>query len=194
MVKVAAKKEAKASSSTKQDMQVVAASSSQSMGKNSAQQVTDMLKRLDRGGRPYPLVAYRALKSHQEKRSFAAQLFVDREASFLEVQEKHWNESEETKEVKKGWMYGWDICKLNGVQWSDAPDSSCLKWLQAAVEDCECRDAPDPAFAKMGFKQWYYSKGMADTERHRIGKKVVGSASAKVESEQEFEQLLGSMG
>eukprot|EP00974_Lingulodinium_polyedra_P022784 2201024-Lingulodinium_polyedra.AAC.1 len=34
---------------------------------------------------------------------------------------------------------------------------------------------------------------MADTEKHRVGNKASASALAKVESEQQFEQLLGAM-
>ena len=57
------------------------------MGQNRAQDTMNELKRMEKNGRPYPLMKYKQRKSWQAKREFASKLQLDKTASWLGVEE-----------------------------------------------------------------------------------------------------------
>ena len=48
------------------------------MGKNQAQAVMEKLKAMNKRGRPYPLIAYKACKDWEATRAFASKLIAPR--------------------------------------------------------------------------------------------------------------------
>eukprot|EP00974_Lingulodinium_polyedra_P011975 1156287-Lingulodinium_polyedra.AAC.1 len=64
------------------------------MGRNAAQAAMDQLKRLAKQGRPYLLQAYKEKRTWAEKRDFVQKLAVDKNCTFLEVEEQQWASEE----------------------------------------------------------------------------------------------------
>ena len=182
----------KAIKKEEEELVLTETATSAAMGKQPAQKCMDILKSLSKGGRDYPIKAYKALKSHEEKRNFAKKLFLDRQASFLEAEEAHFTKDEEVGQELKGWMYPWDICRVNGVQWNEE-GGMCAKWLGAVTKSLESRPAPDADLQEAGYKQYYYEKKLEDTKITSSGKQISAKATAKVKDEEEFNEIVASI-
>ena len=87
------------------------------MGRNAAQECMNQLKRLEKGGRPFPLEKYRA-SSTQEKRVMASKLALDKNACWLAAEEKEWNSDVTTDRVLGGWLHKWEVADLNKMKWN----------------------------------------------------------------------------
>ena len=110
------------------------------MGQKGAQETMNQLKRLEASGRPYPLQAYKACKGHQQKREFAQKPSIDKECSFLEIEEKQFMLENESQEKRGGWCYLWDVARPNGISYNGAVDQ--VAFLKTLVKGCPQQEMP----------------------------------------------------
>eukprot|EP00974_Lingulodinium_polyedra_P025536 2470445-Lingulodinium_polyedra.AAC.1 len=158
------------------------AAASTAMGQRNAQSVMDQLKRLEKGGRPYPLTAYKSMKGHQAKRQFAEKLFLDPAASFLSAEEINFQRSTEGTTTKAGWCYLWDVARLNGVEWN--PNSEgIVGFCKMLVAECNTKESPQQSIRDQGWLLYEYSKEMETDITEVSGKKVNLKAEAKIEQD-----------
>lgn len=151
-------------------------------GQRAAQATMDALKRLEKAGRPYPMQAYRALKGHQAKRSFAQRLELDPEASWLSIEEANFASSVENTSTKGGWSYLWDVARLNGVEWNPA-DEKIVDFCKMLVADCPSKESPKPQIKAQGWLLYDYWKDMETEQQESTGKKVTVKAEAELDKE-----------
>jgi len=107
------------------------------MGKNAAQATMNSLKRLEKSGRSFPIQHYKSL-STAGKRDFAAKLEVDKEASFLEIQEQEWVQDQSKTQAASGWCFLWDVARLNGINYTG--EQSQVEFLKTLVKGCDSKD------------------------------------------------------
>eukprot|EP00974_Lingulodinium_polyedra_P101247 9808846-Lingulodinium_polyedra.AAC.1 len=79
---------------------------------------------------------------------------MDPECSFLEAQEANFTSSQTVGTDVDGWMFPWDIAKLNGIMY-DAENEKQAAFIEDLCEGCPSRSPPDhPKLAERGIKQW----------------------------------------
>ena len=162
------------------------------MGKSCAQEAMNQLKRLEKGGRPYPLQHYKQLRSHGDKRDFVQKLMLDLSACFLEAQERHFAETVNENESKTGWCYLWDIARLNGISYAATPEQDAF--LAGLAEGCPTKDPEDGNMRAKLYKMYMYSKKYEGTEKLKSGKRMSVAATAKVQNAEEFQECVNLLG
>eukprot|EP00974_Lingulodinium_polyedra_P029209 2814776-Lingulodinium_polyedra.AAC.1 len=153
------------------------------MGHAGGQATMDQLKRLSKGGRPYPLAHYKSLRTHQAKRSFAEKLSIDPEAAFLSTEEKHYCDSHQQCKTAKGLCYLWDVARLNGVKW-DPTNEDIVKFCKMLVQGCPQQESNVDSIKAEGWLLYEYSKEMEVEAIEKKGKAVSVSAQAQLNSEE----------
>ena len=98
-------------------------------------------------GRPFPLQDYLAQSGWVSKCSWCAKFTVDEECAWLSVQEEDAAKKSASASVASGYMYLWDVAKLNGMVWN-AKDESLMETLLALVEGCATQEADTPGLRK----------------------------------------------
>lgn len=155
------------------------------MGRNQAQQVMDICKRLQKQGKPEALAQYKACRTWSEKREFASRLLVDRSASFLTCTQKTTLDRAEQVTRSSGWVYLWDVARLNGMNYD--PESEAQdKLLGKILAGCQTREPVDPQFQNCGFLQYKYSKEYEQQEKISKTDSLELAASAECAEASDF--------
>lgn len=160
--------------------------------KNPAQACMNQLKRLDACGRPFPLKHYKSLRTHAEKRVFASQLSLDKDASFLETLENEYIDEHDECEDRAGWCFLWDVARLNGISYLGTAAQD--QFLLGLVAGCEEQEPDDANLKRKGYKQFWYEKKYETKAVQKRGKTVHATAKSELKDAKEYEEVLSLMG
>ena len=149
------------------------------MGKNEAQGMMNRLKSLAKAGKQEPLNTYKLSKTQAEKRKFFSTLEIDKDCSFLSVQEEHGLKEAEKAAIAVGWCYLWDVARVNGMQYIPGDETQTV-FLMSLVEGCEQQNADKPSLANKGVKQYWYAKRFGNSLQETNEKNSTLKADAKV--------------
>ncbi len=116
---------------------------------------------------------------------------MDKEAAFLEAQEKEFCKSHDKQESAEGWCFLWDVARLNGIPWVNTPE--CKSFLESLVEGCPSKDPEQENLKALGWKLYEYKKDYEKKHTEQRGRGVQLTASAQVQSPAEFEDCLQMM-
>ncbi len=163
-----------------------------SLGQKGAQAVKGQLRRMASSGWSYPMDKYNSLRGHEAKRQFALRLAMDREGSWLKMEEKQEVATSSTKKVKAGWLHIWEIAALESFPYQ--PDNKqMMEQLASFVDGCAERPSEKEGLAKLGHKQYDYSKRMADTHTADRTKAITASVTTDNVNIEDFDRATKEM-
>ena len=152
--------------------------------------VNRALAKLEKSGRGYPRIAYKACSTWEQKRDFAQKLVLDPKASFLSLEEESYMQTKTEHTVQGGWLHVWDICKIHGVSYSPG-DKLQQKWLAKLVENCVW----EPSEEHEGERVYAYSAKGPTKWVNTSGKTLVGKKKCKASVEEfvEAEKMMADV-
>jgi hypothetical protein len=148
--------------------------------------VKDRLKAMNKAGNPEPLKKYTSLTTQQERQSFALQLKLDRDASFLTVLESHSVENSSSS----GWVQGWLTDAQVAHQEALLNYTTCedqKQKLEDILDGLPSRPHERPDLAAKGYKQYDYSQKMLNKHQKAHKEKMEIQATAQVDDSKQLE-------
>ena len=150
--------------------------------------VKDRVKALAKAGNTEVLKKYNSLNSAHERHSFAMQLKLDRDASFLTVVESHSMENSSSS----GWVQGWLSDAQVAHQEALNNFTTCAdqkKKLDDILEGLPWRPHERTDLAAKGYKQWDYSKKLLNQHQKAHKEKMEMQATAQVDDAKQFDSF-----
>ena len=121
--------------------------------------VKDRLKAMNKAGNPEPLKKHNSLTTQQERHTFALQLKLDRDASFLTVCESHSVENSSSSGWVQGWLTDAQVAHQEALFNYTTCDDQKQK-LEDILDGLPSRPHERPDLAAKGYKQYDYSQKM----------------------------------
>jgi hypothetical protein len=148
--------------------------------------VKDRCKALNKAGYPEPLKKYNSITNQQERHSFALQLKLDRDASFLTVCESHSIENSSSSGWVQGWLTEAQVAHQEALLNYTTCDDQKQK-LEDILDGLPSRPHERPDLAAKGYKQYDYSQKMLNTHQKAHKEKMEIQATAQVEDSKQFD-------
>jgi hypothetical protein len=149
------------------------------LGKIASNNVNRAFAKLEKNGRDYPRLAYKACTTWEQKRDFAQKLVLDPKASFLSLEEENYLHTKTEHTAQGGWLHLWDSCMIHGASYSPG-DQMQQKWLAKLVENCLW----EPSEEHDGERVYAYSAKGPTKWVNTSGKKLVGKKKCKASVEE----------
>jgi hypothetical protein len=158
------------------------------LGKLGAMAVMDQLKHLKKNGNSQAMEHYKGLKG-QAKVEFALSLKVDREASFMTVQENHSLEISNTNSYVSGWLSEAQVAQEMGL----INYTTCTiqaQQLKDILEGMPSMPHERPDLAAKGYKLYQYNAKKLSQQTQKTKDTLKTECVAKVESAKDHDGLV----
>ena len=154
------------------------------MGHLAAQGLMDKLKGMAKSGRTYPLESYKKCRTWADKRTWMARFSVDKQCSWLQIEESQSLQRSSRDRTAIGWCFLWDVARLNGIPWSEEPTR--IEFLKTLVHGCKEKDPEQQHLLDAGWSLYYYTKVFETAKTSDRSSQIQLTATAKVNDEEEF--------